>query len=147
MSFACWYSIDKNLPDAKIVVAYKRAEPKWDLFHWTRKCKIQLMAYVQEPAWDVFGGQFSIVVLPPHSLAIRSYNQKNVGPTDVKDNAFSTFVSYPNACGGFNTARWIDKLGAPFYKAVRRFGTSDCTADEIKVLELWERMCPLFSSM
>lgn len=147
MSFACWYSINRNLPDAKVAVAYKRAEPRWDLFHWTHKCKVRLMAYAHEPVWDVFGGQITVKAVRPYTMAVRAYNKDNVGPNEAKEDAYSTFVSYFEGCGRFNVDAWINKLGAPFMGALRKFRTLECTADEIKVLELWERMFPLFSSV
>ena len=147
MSFSCWYSINKNLPDAQVMVAYQRAEPKWDLFHWTRKCKVRLLSYQYKPVWKAFGEQGSVIVVSPESMAVRAYDPENVGPTEVKEEAFSTFVSYSKGCGRFNTPGWINKLGVPFWGAVRKFRTIDCTVDEIKILEMWERMYPLFSSI
>ena len=147
MSFSCWYSINKNLPDARVIVAYKRGQAKYDLFHWTRKCKVRLSGYTYEPVWEVFGGQFKVVVLPPHAMAARSYDKESVGPVDVKEEELCTFVTYSNGCGRFNTSDWINRLGAPFFGASRKFRTSDCTVNELRVLELWDRMYSLFSSM
>lgn len=144
MSFASWYSINTNLPDAEVLVAYKRAMPLWDLFHWTGKFKVQLIAYTEEPDWNYLKKNLLVKKIPPYVMAVRTYNSENFGPTDVKNEDYSTFVSYINGCGGFNASRWIDNVKAPFALS-KRFRTIECSANEIKVLYLWAKMSRLFS--
>jgi hypothetical protein len=147
MAFASWYSIHKNLPDAEVTVSPMRGDPKYDLFHWTRKCKVPLIYYVGPnvvPFGEIHQG---LVVVPVYAMAVRAFDSGNLGPSNVRSMESSTFVSYENGCGKFNTAEWIHKIRAPFRSARRKFGRISCSVNEVKVLDLWERMHRLFTSI
>jgi hypothetical protein len=45
MSFLCWYSLKKNLPDAKVYVASQRRIMEYNLFQWTRSCNVPLVLH------------------------------------------------------------------------------------------------------
>lgn len=150
MSFAAWYSISKNLPESTIEVFVERSYPKWDLFHWIHKINIPL-TYGQELSDEKIKNlenkiNKKIVVVPFCAMAVRPYEDNSI-IEDVRSNNFSTFVTYLDGCAGFHTSEWIHSLRAPFYGAAKRFQFLDSTPDEIKVLKLWERMHPLFSSI
>lgn len=40
MSFLCWYSFYKNLPEAKIAVGCSRSNLRFDLYFWTKRLNI-----------------------------------------------------------------------------------------------------------
>lgn len=54
----------------------------------------------------------------------------------------SSIVSYQKGCG-----KWIHKLkGCPFSNAAGLV-TSDMTVNEIRIIDLWKRMCQLYSAV
>ena len=144
ISFACWYSIYENLPDASVEVYVERSFPKWTLFNWPRKINVPLKFGKNKNINNQTGKK--VISVPFCTMAVRSYNKDSI-VSDIRSENFSTFVTYLNRCAGFNTDRWINSLRAPFDDAERKFRTLDCYADEIKVLKQWERMLMLHSSL
>ena len=153
MAFACWYSILKNLPDAKVAVGYTLGKATMNLFTWTYKYKVRLAAHTSSNidliAKNVFKSEkiSNMLVVKPWTMAVRVYNEQSMGPIDVKNSEIATFVSYENGCAGFITPECINKVMAPFSHAVKRFANIDMTANEKKVLELWERADALYKSL
>ena len=150
-SFAAWYSFHKNLPDAKVAVAYNRLNATYDVFKWAYACKVTILTYSHKdpndvlPAMQVFNGMDLVKIISSHTMAVRTYNSDNLGPVDVRSENAATLVSYEDGCGRFITSEWINSVGHPFHNARRRFGNVDPTVNELKVLELWEKAGSLFT--
>ena len=148
MAFACWYSIHKNLPDAKVAVIYNRLHAEWDAFKWTNPCGVELLAYSDKngvlPKIEVFKNVDITKTVSPNTMAVRTYDETNLGPVDVSSEMATTFVTYEERCGQFITSEWINSVGHPFRNAFKRFGKNDPTVNEQKVFELWEKAGLLF---
>ncbi len=141
MSFALYYSLLKNLPDAKFVIACKQASMN-NAFAWAFKRKIPFYFYDVDPvpgAKAKLKADMEYITIPSHSIAVREY-RGNAGPVLASDSGDATFVDYSMGCGRFVLSSWIHKTTEPpFFRAVRRFRNESPTVNELKVLQVWER--------
>jgi hypothetical protein len=146
MVFACWYSISVNLPDANVVIGCDRSLQSRILFEWPNRCSVNFFQCNDDSDFVsiAFGRKFisskTPIILPPHTMAVREYDQDNIGPIDAKSNERATFVHYHEGCGKFVASEWIDRFVMPFEGAIRRFGSDGLSINEIAILRLWERM-------
>lgn len=146
MTFASWYSISVNLPDARVAIACSRSAQKHLLFEWTNRCGVNFFQYQKDanPAEIAFSRKYlntkTPIILPPEVMAIREYDADNANPVDVKTNERATFVYYHEGCGKFVVSEWIDKCRTPFEGAMKRYGSYAMSINEISVFKLWERM-------
>lgn len=132
MSFASWYSITKNLPDAKVRMVCKRSGTPLQMFRWTRKVRVPFIQSSIEPqptSDDLW--------ITPDVMAVSTYDAENLGPVSVKENVVFTFASYLKGCGKFVLGEWINKR-CPFQMS-QRFYATDLTLNEYRVLRLWEK--------
>lgn len=70
-------------------------------------------------------------------MAVREYTPECLGPFPAKKNIDSTFVSYFDGCGKFVIDNWIDSIDDPFRK---NFYSEGMTVNELRILQLWDRM-------
>ena len=138
MSYASWYSLYKQFPDAEVVIAIERSLSRRDLFTWTGKLKIQRFYY--NPPLD------QIKTIVPTVMAVRDCGEE-FGPVSSKSDVLATLIDYSDGCGNFVVSEWINKMDTPFFRAVKRFVTEDITVNEMAVLKLWEKMYSLFCSV
>ena len=146
MSFASWYSINKNLPDAEILLICEREAPSEQYFIWTYRAGVKFFMYRKEnydSLIDRVTKDKGVKIIKPYVMAVRDYKKECVGPVDVKSDEASTFVSYLNGCGKFVTSKWIDKR-EPFEEAYKIFHDYNFTVNEMKILKLWERSHQLY---
>lgn len=135
---ASWYSIRKNLPDASVKIACYRSAPKVQLFDWTRRFQVDFSFHKEELETPKDG-----IIIPSTTMAIRSWDQKHIGPVDSKSDIYATFVDCELGCGKFVAASWIDKSSNPFHRAMKRYSTDELTVNELCILKLWEKVAPL----
>lgn len=146
MSFASWYSLSVNLPDANVVVGCMRSVQKHLLLDWPNRVGVDFFQYNEnaDPVKIALGrGHIKSdnpIILPPHVMAVREYSPDFTKPADVRSNEYVPFVYYHEGCGKFVVTEWIDKLYTPFEGATKRFGDGDMSINEIAVLKLWDRM-------
>lgn len=137
MAFAAWYSIQKNIPDAAVVLHIQNTNySEHLLFNWATKLSVKK---VKDIPPDYFRIESSV-------MAIRELGAEVVGPTDVKSELFPTFVNYSNGCGKFNVADWINNFEVPFYRAVDRWTNDNLTVNEYRVLKLWSQFYPVYTA-
>lgn len=124
MAFASWYSIKKIIPDCEISLKLNLNKP---LFRWT----------------NIFGVRVSKnssfqLEIPPTVMAVRDFDG-NFNISSSKSNTQTTFVDYADGCGFFVVDKWINSKDVPFFKAIRRFGNSNLTVNEMAILTIWEK--------
>jgi hypothetical protein len=196
--FGTWYSIYKNLPDAKVAITCARNnETPFQYFQWTKRLKIPVIHHnpfdPENPIssrMDAVGKAISQNIVGDSILVIKSLimtidvldqnllqefnSNSHIFDNDVwflkqpnipnmineyllDDKAIKTqenklcseaketedirpIVSYRKGCG-----KWIDKLkGCPFSNA-NGLMTADMTSSENRIVELWKKMCTLYS--
>lgn len=163
MSFLCWYSLTKNLPDAKVFVASHRRLMKHDLFIWTRKCKVPFILHKAsddegqiQSAID-YGVSKPLLVVSPEYICVRDFDESGFSPEslsevkwldaelscDCKEARPCSFVTYSNGWGKFVTSSWINKMSCPFLFGVK-YSQGDLTANELRIGRLWSAATPLF---
>jgi hypothetical protein len=140
MAFASWYSISKNLPDAKCLILCKRGLYKINLYEWTHKCKVPIYYLKDIESFDKSKVGLSDVVevknIKCSVMAINTWNENSIGPFDVNTDFDCTFVDYFSQCGKFNGKDWVGKLNSPF-EYVDSFYSDSLNLNENKVLKLW----------
>lgn len=139
LAFASWFSINQNLPDAKLIIFYKKEIFSQHFFTWINRCKIDFCHTISENLDGYF-------LIQSSDFAVRN-KQDLLGPIDAKLDKPSTFVSCLNGCGKFVMSDWLNKSEAPFRDAFKRFAVEGMTTNESKVIQLWERADRLFSFM
>ena len=133
MAFASWYSIYKNLPDAKVKIFCDKSimTIEQELFIWTSKVQVE------------FTHKKSITDLeiPCDTMAIRDW----IGPEicDAKSNDISTFCTYRQSCGNFVMSEWINSSSPPFTNT-EHFKKEEMTVNEFKILELWRKALSVY---
>ncbi len=145
MTFSSWYSIFKNLPDAKVKIICKRTDIKETLFNWTRKCNVPFMQYsaddrlFTEVARDlgIFEPNEEFMEILPNVMAVSHYNEFSLGPVDCQSDNNSTFVRYLK-CGKFVDYEWINTNKNPFGNTKKLF-SDDLMLNEYRILKMWDK--------
>lgn len=143
MLFALWYSMQKNLPDAELIIKCKSPK-KMDrqYFSWCKKCNVAFG----------FGEEAEGILVPPDIIMIRELpegtkaNDINSICSNCTDEAFTPFVSYGKGFGNFVTADWINTMECPFSWA-DRFMTALASANEVRILKLWKQLSPIYANV
>ncbi len=149
MAFACWYSLDKFLPDAKVIIACTPTDVKEQVFTWPKRVGVPMRRNLVERP---------VLVLDCDTVIIRDLvdvkylneagqimnGQEIISEANSED--FTPFVSYKNGCGNFVTAQWINTTECPFPWA-DRFMTHSATINEVKVLKLWKQLCTTYATV
>lgn len=168
MSFICWYSISKNLPEANVIIVCNRKKMSYHLFSWTKRCKVKLIINkdtdlqgqiscvmkndVQEP----------ILVVSPDTVCIRDLGECKIDVnlwketilanchsdilSNCKDSNISLFASYREGWGAFVTSKWIDKESCPLVSSLD-FKTSNMTVNESRLRKIWNSAIYLFNNV
>ena len=157
MSFICWYSISKNLPEANVIIVCNRKKMNYDLFSWTKRCKVKF--FINKDT-DLQGQiscvkkndvQEPILVVDPDTVCIRDLDECKINVnfwketilanyhsdilSDCKDSNISLFASYRKGWGAFVSSQWIDKESCPLVSSLD-FKTSNKNCLNSKS---WER--------
>lgn len=197
-TFATWYSIYKNLPNAKVsIVCVRNEETPFQYFQWTKKINIPVIRHSLFDKKDPIASRLdsidkaisqklvngSILVIRDLIMAIDVFEpelvkkmnsssqifddnvwfmkepnipnimnshlldentikiQENCLFSEAKEtNEVRSLVSYQKGCG-----KWIDTLkGCPFSNASGLMNI-DMTLCENRIIELWKKMCSLYS--
>lgn len=163
MSFLCWYSLSKNIPDAKVTVISHRRLMKYRLFEWSRKCGIRLLLHHPDINQEEYaltrGVEKPLLVLEPHTIAVRDLEQGNFPLSqlkdvswgkdfscDVKGDGENAFITYIDGWGKFVTSSWINRLGNPL-TGDQRYGYGNLNANEFRLGRLWSAAAPLFQTV
>lgn len=143
MLFALWYSMQKTLPDAELIINCippKKIERQF--FSWCKRCNVSF----------AFGDKGQGIAVPPDIIMIREL-QEGVEVKDInhvcsvcKDDKFTPFVSYGTGFGNFVTSDWINTVECPFLWA-DRFMTASAGANDVKVLKLWKQLNPMYATV
>jgi hypothetical protein len=130
MAFAAWYSFKKALPDCRVFVEANLIHP---IFRWA-----SVFGVLGRPAKADF--RFG-----PTVMAVRDF-EGDWMPATAKSNDQRFLVDYSEGCGNFVVEQWINRNQVPFHRALKRFGTSSATVNEVAVLRMWEKCNDLYRS-
>lgn len=157
-TFATWYSVHKNLPDAKIVIACQRNDQVlFQLYQWAQRLRVPLFYYnpgttALEEAKRRDLVKDNMLMMFPLTLVTHSFDKKTLEllnaqrePVFVEakeSDELCCLVSYKKGCG-----KWLDTLkGCPFSSAAG-LATIAMTANENRIIELWKKMCSLYKAL
>lgn len=143
MLFALWYSMQKTLPDAELIINCKLPKKiERQLFSWCKRCSVTFS----------FGETVDGIVVPSDIIMIRELPEgtevKDIKSicSDCRDDKFTPFVSYGIGFGNFVMADWINTVECPFSWA-DRFMTALAGANEVKILKLWKQLSPIYATL
>jgi hypothetical protein len=168
LSFACWASIQRQLPDSKVIVACcDRGKYNHEFFRWTHRAKVPHFVYSGsqniETASSIARSRGlvtgPILVVPSYVMVLDSLGDEivQVLNTDgfyeaeshtlpAKNTELSRFSSVLSGVGSFVPDKWIDRNGYPFGN-VDRFSKGPLTANERRVFQLWKKIGPLYDTI
>lgn len=127
MAYSFWYSIEKNLPDAKIVFVLENSIGSLDYFKWVHRFKIKT---------SKFPNNFECLH-PPSIISVRHFDNNYLGPSSSKSENMTCLVDYSEGVGNFNKSKWINSKRAPF--AFTKVIKKDCTTvNEFSILKMWD---------
>ncbi len=168
-TFATWFSVKKNLPEAKITLACMRnGETPFQLFQWAKRLNQKVLMYNRlqpgpnhletMPALIEATGlmEKKVLVLEPYTMAICPLNtelleQINPGGPCSYDGywkeAKDTKELWPLIGYTKGVGKWLHKSkGCPFSSA-GGLASDEMTVNEHRIIDLWKRMTTLFSSV
>jgi hypothetical protein len=150
MAFCSWYSIIKNLPDAKVFVLARRDFIESDVVSsWAKRCKIEFSQYNNEsylnPLKEEFRKNFEkTLFIHPGVMAVDTYLGDEI--TSSKSDEQSTFVSYLDGVGNFVLAECINKNVLPLGSVSQKFISSRMSVNESRIIKLWEKAEALYKA-
>jgi len=143
MLFGLWYSMQKYLPDAELVINCKSPKKiERQFFAWCKRCKVSFNYS------DICNG----ILVPPDIIMVRELMEgvevKDVNDicSDCRQELFTPFVSYKNGFGNFVTTDWINTLECPFPWA-DRFMTKLAGVNEVGILKLWKQLSTIYANV
>ncbi len=142
MSFASWYSISKNLPDAEVFVECNRGLSKLQLFDWAFKCKVPFKQ-VSNKFEDNFIIEGNVLKIAPSIMAVSNYQGK-LDLAIAKSNDEAVFVDYSSGCGGFSLLEWENKAKNPF-DLINFLFSEEMLLNEYRILKLWKKCSSVYS--
>jgi hypothetical protein len=171
MSYVCWYSLTKNLPDAKVVVTCARANNSFNLMRWTYSCRVPLLFHKNLP-WleqqslvesrkkhNFYPNFLSII---PEMVCVRDFQEgefkynilqknnyyKNLDSLfcDCRSENPTVFVTYDEGWGKFVTSSWIHKLSCPISVNVS-YVQPNMTVNETKLGRIWDSASRTYQSV
>jgi hypothetical protein len=162
MAYLCWYSINKNLPDAKVFITCCRNNVNCNLFSWTKKVNVPFRMYNGEYKLKNSAGfaDIPMLILPPDVVAIRDFEESGLDPNvikdvcfvdntslicDAKEEEFCVFASYSNGWGKFVTSEWINRSGCPLLGS--NFKDPIMTFNEVRISDLWKASSLTFQTI
>ncbi len=141
MTFASWYSIHKNLPDAQVSISCLRKPISKKIFNWPVKCHVPFSQY---------SGEIKIpentLVLTPDIMAVSYYDLDTMGPITAKSDENCTFVSYREGCGKFVCDEWINTLKNPFGISNLLY-SEDLRLNEYRILKMWGKCYKTYNAI
>ncbi len=164
MSFACWYSLHKNLPDANILLACERPEEmKMDLFQWVYRLQIPFFYYQKtDPitqAIQTDKATYPILTLPCDTICLDTLDHTIIDKINdnkiivgeelclsAKNPETAVFCSLKEGVGAFVPSRWIYRGSHPF-KNADMFSKGDLTMNERRIFQLWKKLGRIFDTL
>ncbi len=169
LAFSCYYSLQKNLPDAKMAIACTRpTDPQVLPFSWVHRLGIPFFYR----SHNSFAAKIAhrrgllsppILVLPSEIVCLRSMSPNVLASLSEQSKPYTTedkitlpakspepavFCSLESGCGHFHPSRWIDMPGHPFSdEYLSLLSRGDLTVNESRVFALWKDMCPLYDTI
>ena len=129
MVFACWYSINLNVPNSKI---YLNKKNNWK---WTQKIQINYLNNNKINDFDL--------VLSPSTVAVRPIENNEITISSSKSNVFSNFVENKYGSGKLNLNSFIP----PFDNVLKKYLKEDMTVNEKAVLNIFQKCSNLYKAL
>jgi len=172
MSFLCWYSISKNLPEATVVIGCARGgDMNFDIFNWPRRCDVQLLFHsaFADVVKAVLENKKSkaktpALILEPQTVCLRDFDEAGFNTSVFESHQFlwakndpllqcrcaeenpSVFTDYADGWGKFVTSAWINKASTPLVTG-GGYVKSSMSVNEMRIGKLWESAAFMYQNM
>lgn len=170
MAFLCWYSISKNLPDAKVHVGCNRKVMQCDILRWVRRCGLPFYLHRDMPAGEeraaVKGKEAlngHLLTVHPRYVCLRDFDEAQVDADEVvvgdgcledipclhspsRDQNPTVFVDCSDGWGKFVPSAWINKSGIPLITGVD-FSAPGMGVNEARLAKLWGPASELYQNI
>ena len=137
MSFASWYSIQKKISDAQVLLT---TNFMGNFFGWANRCNVKIYRYqfkIERPI---------IKRIKPSVMAVREFSD-SLDIVSSKTDIPGTFVDYRFGCGNFDLGAWTNSKKPPFDNALKNFSTINLTINEYAILDTWEQCCSAYKQI
>lgn len=142
-SFAGWYSINRYLPDAQMIVCRPRTITPMT---WTTRCGIKVINYKPEDYQKTLDQHQDFLILPSYTALIRSLRDDDSFAVEDCKVSTTPFVRFFQ-CGRFDANVWNQHETRPAILFVDKLRSEMMTQAEIKVLDLLSNMKNAFLAM
>jgi hypothetical protein len=158
MAFACWYSLNRNLPDHPVAVVFPRSNQSHQ-YTWLNRCKIPYLSYgaetTEQQAIDklirhrvICTAGEPVVVFRDYMMAVREPNLNITGIVAAENlSGYSTCSNEEPAdiveyltCGKFIVAEWVEKEKRHPFNRTAQLMSRNRTINEQRVFHLWRQM-------
>ena len=144
MMFALWYSMQKYLPDAELIINCKPPKKmEQQLFSWCRRCNVK---FNFNQSSDGIIINFSDIIMIREIEEGTEIKDIKLFCSNCCDEFFTPFVTYGKGFGNFVTANWINTMDCPFDKA-DKFMTASINTNEAIILKLWRQLSPIYTTL
>ncbi len=165
MSYLCYYSIFKNLPEAKVFVVCRRRNVTGSLFLWTKMFNVPFKMYNGEYDIGNLSGikDVPLLITSPEVIAIRDFEEAKQDQNilndrhflvqtnflcEAKEDTMCVFSSYLNGFGNFVTSEWIDNMNCPLVSSFsKRFFHNGMNSNEVRMADIWKESISLFQTI
>lgn len=168
MSFACYSSMRRFLPDAEIELAVFGR--KGFFYDWASRLRVKVLRRPDVLAAPLIEAEPGMLAVTSECVAVRPWDNEQLSDSvvnrsgsaclrrnnecqisgllceDAKQDGYTPLASVAGGVGGFVPKDWIDK-SVCFLTYVNRFRTGEETLTELAVFEEWQRATTLASSL
>ena len=170
MAFICWYSIYKNLPDAKVYVGCNRRSMGCEILRWVKRCGLPFfihrdMSTAEERAVirSKGGPDCPLISVSPRFVCVRDFDEAGfdavahfTGDEELEkiagvhspsrgDNP-TVFVDCSDGWGKFVPASWINRNGIPLITGMD-FSEPGMGVNEARLAKLWGPASELYQNI
>jgi hypothetical protein len=169
MSFLSFWSIRKNLPDAKLTIACRRGVSS-DIFSWTRRCSVPIIYHKLDSNQEIKDFLLSnprskvenpVLIVLPEFIFLRDFDEADFD-TSVLEHKFdykeipnlvsniktqnpTVCCDYSDGWGNFVTSEWINKASIPLYGI--DYSKQAMSVNEGRLARLWESATTIYQSI
>lgn len=169
MSFLAFWSMKKNLPDAKMALACRRLAQA-DIFNWARKCSVPLIFHNYETKEEIkdliLKNKKSkltepLLMISPNMAFLRDFEEAGFDTqgfrnnfdaekidglvSEAKSQNTTVCCDYSGGWGNFVTNEWINKQSIPLSGV--NFSAGIMSPNERRLAALWESATNMYQSI
>jgi hypothetical protein len=170
MSFLTFWSLLKNLPEARVVVTCVRKGMNMEIFIWPRRCQIPILYHRPMTKEELHhfvithtksNATKNVIIIDPSIVFLRDFEEGCFDPNslldhittcgieglidDVKTDNPVVCCDYSNGWGKFVTSQWINKSSVPLSST--NFASTDMSVNERRMSDIWKSATKIYQNI